>query len=254
MGIAALLRRGLAAGAAAGVASAVVAWFVVEPALRRALVVEEAAAAAAHHRHHAASMHHHAEPLVSRSMQELGGLVTTGVAGVLFGVVFAVVFARARHRLPARTDFGRAVVLALLGFGVFALLPGLKYPASPPGVGDPATVGDRTLLYVASIVLGVFVVLTVSGVDRLLAARELSAPRRQSLDALTAVALVVVVLVTLPPSPDGVPATMPAALLWDFRVASLAQLATMWAVMGVTFGLLAEARERRVAATAPAPA
>jgi predicted cobalt transporter CbtA len=245
-GIGALLRRGVAAGAAAGVASALVAWLVVEPVLRRALAVEEA--------HMGAHAHHHAEPLVSRGVQVLGGLLTTGVAGVLFGVVFAVVFARARHRLPARTDFGRALVLALLGFGVFSLLPGLKYPASPPGVGDPATVGDRTVLYVALIVLGVLVVLTVSGVDRLLAARGLSAPRRQSLDALSAVALVVVVLVAMPPSPDSVPAHIPAALLWDFRVASLAQLACMWAVMGLTFGLLAEARERRAAATVPATA
>jgi predicted cobalt transporter CbtA len=245
MGIGALLRRGVAAGAAAGVASALVAWLAVEPVIRRALVIEEARAGA-----HA----HHEEPLVSRGMQVFGGLLTIGVAGVLFGVVFAVVFARARHRLPARTDFGRAVLLALLGFGVFALLPGLKYPASPPGVGDPATVSERTLLYVASVVLGVLVVLTVSGVDRLLAARGLPAPRRQSLDAVAAVVLLAVVLVALPPSPDGVPADVPAALLWDFRVASLAQLASMWAVMGVTFGLLADARERRVAATAPAPA
>jgi predicted cobalt transporter CbtA len=33
---------------------------------------------------------------------------------------------------------------------------------------------------------------------------------------------------------------VPAALLWDFRLASLAQLATMWLTLGLVFGLLLE--------------
>jgi len=233
-----LLRRGVAAGAAAGVVAAAVVWLVVEPVLRRALVLEDAATA------HAG---HHEEPLVSRGAQVVGGLVTTSLVGVLFGVVFAVVFARVRHRLPARTDLGRSVLLAGLGFGVFALLPAVKYPANPPGVGDPATVTERTLLYVLSILMGMLVVTVVTMVHGALSGRRLRPAQAVGVDVLVAAAGLVAVLTLLPSSPDPVPADVPADLLWDFRLASLAQLASMWATLGLVFGLLLEARAARTA-------
>jgi predicted cobalt transporter CbtA len=33
---------------------------------------------------------------------------------------------------------------------------------------------------------------------------------------------------------------VPASLLWDFRLASLAQLTVMWLTLGLVFGLLME--------------
>ena len=227
-----LLRRGLVAGAAAGVVAAGVIWLVVEPVLRRALALESSEMA------HAG---HHEEPLLSRGTQLVGGVVTTAAVGVLFGIVFAVVFARLRHRLPARTDLGRAVLLAAMGFGVFALLPAVKYPANPPGVGNPATVTERTLLYVLSILMGLLVVTVVSMVHRALSGRRLRPAQAVGVDVLVAVVGLVAVLVLLPPSPDPVPNDVPADLLWDFRLASLAQLASMWATLGLALGLLLEA-------------
>ena len=55
---------------------------------------------------------------------------------------------------------------------------------------------------------------------------------------------------TWPASPDSVPGDIPAALLWDFRLASLGELATLWTVFGLGFGLLLT--PRRVAAPAVA--
>jgi predicted cobalt transporter CbtA len=227
-----LLRRGVAAGGAAGVVAAAVIWLVVEPVLRRALALEAAEMA------HAG---HHEEPLVSRDAQVLGGALTTVVVGVLFGVVFAVVFARLRHRLPGGTDFGRSVMLAALGFGVFSLLPAVTYPANPPGVGDPATVTERTLLYVLSVLMGLLVVTVVAMVHRAVSGRRLRSGQVVGVDALVAGVGLVAVLTLLPSSPDQVPADIPADLLWDFRLASLAQLASMWAALGLVFGLLLEA-------------
>lgn len=241
-----LLRRGAVAGAAAGVVASVLVYLLVEPVIRRALVVEEARE----------SMHagHHEEPLVSRGMQVFGGMLTEAVVGVLFGVVFAVVFARLRHRLLARTDFGRSVLLAALGFAVFALLPALKYPANPPGVGDPATITERTLLYVLCLLAGLFVVFAVAGVNRWLSGRGLPPPRRVSLDVLVAVALLAAVMLALPGSPDTVPGDMPASLLWEFRLASLAQLGGMWAALGLTFGMLVDVGARRSETAVPVTA
>lgn len=241
MGFSALLRRGAAAGAAAGLCAALVMWLVVEPVLRRALAVEAARGA-----------HHDEEPVVSRAVQVAGGLLTAVLVGVIVGVVFTVVFARLRPRLPASTDLGRSIVLAATGFGVFALLPALHLPANPPGVGDPATVGERTLIFALTILLGLLGVGAVLAVDRALR-EKVTVPVRVGLDVLAGVAWLVALLVLVPDSPDRVPADVPAALLWEFRLASLAQLGAMWLALGVVFGVLVDGRTRRVRQAVPVP-
>lgn len=240
-----LLRHGGTAGAAAGLCAALVLWLLVEPVIGRALVVEEA---------RGGEVHGHAEePLVSRTLQVLGGAATAALVGVLVGVVFAVVFARSRHRLPGATDLGRSAWLAAVGFVVVTLLPALKVPANPPAVGDPATVTERTLLYVLTILLGLLSLGLVLALDRRLLVRG-AAPRVRAA-ACTAVAAgcVVAVLALVPGTPDTVPADVPAALLWDFRVASLAQLASMWLVLGLVFGVLVDSRAPATRRASPAP-
>jgi predicted cobalt transporter CbtA len=240
-----LLRNGALAGAAAGLLSALVMWLHTEPVIRRALVIEEA-------RGPVVGGHHHDDEIVSRTAQVFFGAGTAALAGVLFGLVFAVVFARTRHRLPGQTDHARALWLAAFGFGVLVLLPALAIPANPPAVGDSGTVTRRTLIYVLAILVGLLVVGVVGAVDRLLRSRDESV--RRSVDVAVAVGLTAVALWLLPDTPDTIPADVPAALIWDFRVASLMQLATMWAVLGTVFGLLsarqeAPAREAALART-----
>src|SRR5690242_12105233 len=135
-----LLIWGLLAGLGAGVAATGVALVVGEPPLARAIAVEEARASAV------GEMHHHV--LVSRSVQSSIGLLAAvslyGVSmGGLFALVYAGVFGRVSRAGPARTALG----LGLAAFVVVSLVPFLKYPASPPGVGDPATLGGRTALH-----------------------------------------------------------------------------------------------------------
>ncbi|GAA5036169.1 hypothetical protein GCM10023258_38810 [Terrabacter aeriphilus] len=237
-----VLRRGVCAGVLAGLAAAVTIWLVVEPVIRRALVVEDLRSV---HGGSSAPAHGGGEPLVSRTAQVVGGAATSVLVGLAVGVVFAVVFARVRGRLPGGNDVGRSLVLAAVGFASVSLLPALKIPANPPAVGDPQTVGRRTLLYAVVLLLGVAIALVVPALDRALARRGTSRPTRSALDVVAVVALVVVVLVAVPSSPDAVPADVPAALLWDFRVASLAQLATLWLTLGLVFGLLVERLDRR---------
>lgn len=229
-----LLGRGAAAGAAGGLTAALVLWLVVEPVIRRALVIEDARG----------GHHHGEEPLVSRAAQVWGGALTSLCVGILFGVVFTVVFARLRTRLPGSTDLGRSMVLAATGFVVVTLLPALRVPANPPAVGDPGTVGERTLVYVLTILLGLLGVGAVLAVDRRLRS-VLTEPVRIAVDVLVGVAWTVAILVLVPGSPDRVPADVPPTLLWDFRLASLAQLAVMWLVVGMAFGLLVDVRTRR---------
>lgn len=232
-----LLRRGAAAGAAGGLTAALTLWLVVEPVIRRALVIEDARGGAHHH-------HHHDEPVVSRTVQVWGGVVTALVVGVIFGLVFTVVFAWLRPRIPASTELGRSLVLAIVGFGVLTLLPAMHIPANPPGVGESESVDERTLIYVLTILLGLLGVAVVMAADHRLRG-ILTDPVRASVDVLVGAVWVVAMLVFLPDSPDRVPGDVPAGLLWDFRLASLAQLAGMWLVVGIVFGVLVDARTRR---------
>ena len=236
-----MLRRGVQAGVSAGLAAALVSWLVVEPVIRRALDIEQVRSL---HGGQSASSgapaHGGDEPLVSRTVQVIGGAVTSVLVGIAVGVVFAVVFARLRGRLPGRGDLGRSVVLASVGFASVSLLPAVKIPSNPPAVGDPHTVGRRTMLYAVVLLLGVVIALLVPVVDRRLATWGTAAATRWAVDVVVVVALVVLVLTLVPGSPDAVPADVPAALLWDFRLASLAQLASMWLTLGLVFGLLME--------------
>jgi len=239
MGFGDLLRRGLAAGAAGGLAAAIMLWLVVEPVLEKALKVEDARAALeAGHSH----SHGEEEPLVSRALQVIGGMGTALVVGCLLGIVFAVVFARSRHRLPAATDYGRAMVLAGLGFLVLTLAPALKIPANPPAVGDPESVNRRTLLYVLAILVALALVLAVFALDQALAARGLSSPVRTTIDVASFAIAAGLIFALTPGTPDSIPSDMPAALIWDFRLASLAQLGVLWATLGAVFGLLVSPR------------
>jgi predicted cobalt transporter CbtA len=229
VGLSRLLRDGAIAGLAAGTLCALVMWLVTEPVIRRALAIEDG-------RPHASGGPGHGDEVVPRAAQVVLGTSVVAVAGVLFGLIFAVVFARTRHRLPGLSDHGRALWLGAIGFGVFSLLPALAVPANPPAVGEAATITQRTLIYVLTVLVGLLVVGLVAALDRVLRAH--ADELRRSLDGAAAVVLVTVALWLLPATPDTVPADVPAALVWDFRIASLAQLALMWAVLATVFGML----------------
>ncbi|HSX68033.1 CbtA family protein [Nocardioides sp.] len=238
MGIADLLRRGLAAGAAAGCAAALFIWLVVEPVLERALKVEDARSAEHTHEIEAQGGHVHAEiPLVDRPEQILGGMVTVLIVGILFGVVFAVVFAALRHRLPGATDLGRSLWLAAIGFGVFVLAPTLTLPANPPAVGDPGSVDQRTGIFVLTIVLAALLVVAAFVANAQLTGKVADTTRI----ALVTVGFTVaagVCLYLVPASPDGIASDMGAQLVWDFRLTSIGLRAVLFGGLGLAFGLL----------------
>src|SRR5205085_4246040 len=87
------------------------------------------------------------EEMFSRATQQVGGMAGVAVFGVCMGAILAVAFAAVRHRLAAPTDWRRAVTVAAVAWATLSLAPALKYPANPPAVGDPATIGRRTTLY-----------------------------------------------------------------------------------------------------------
>jgi hypothetical protein len=231
-----LLTRGLAAGGLAGLAAGLVGVFVVEVPIRAALAVEEA-------REHAGGGEHGHEELFSRGTQVIGGLLAAIVLGLAVGALFATAFALTKRWFTDKGPFFRSTTLGLAAFGVAALLPAVKYPANPPAVGDPSTVNYRTGLYLGLIVAGVLVAYGAS----FLASRlgHLVPPLRVTAVLLATVAAVIVLLLVFPAPPDAIPSDMPSGVLWDFRLASLAETATLWIGLGLVFGLLIDPAVRK---------
>ncbi|MGH9117368.1 MAG: CbtA family protein [Acidimicrobiales bacterium] len=222
------LGRALLAGVAGGLAGAVFLWLVVEPVIRLALEVEATRPADAAG---------HAETF-GRGVQVVGGMLAAVLYGVLLATIFGVVFMTIRHRMAVPTDFLRSLALAGCAFAAVGLVPALKYPANPPAVGDPDTVGQRTVLYLILLAYGVVVVFAAWRWAGVLRARGTSQPARVTLVGVAVVAVVGLAYAVLPPNPDAVPSDVPAEVLWRFRIASLAGLAVVWATIGLVFGWL----------------
>ena len=227
-----VLSRFALAGLAAGVMSAAWSLLVTERAIAPALAIEEARGGG------------HDEGPVSRPVQLLGGALGSVVAAVVLSLLAAVVFSLVRHRLPARTDFGRALVVGAIGFGVLALLPAVAIPANPPAVGDPATIGERTALYVGVLAGGAVVALLVAAAVSVLRSRGAGAVGATIGGVVVGVVLVGALLVLLPSSPDAIPADVPADVVWDFRLASLGQLTVLWLTLALVAGALLDRRTR----------
>ncbi len=231
-----VLRAALLGAAVAGLAGALVSWLLVEIPIRSALAIEAG-------RVQAQPGHAHAGELVDRSTQVVGGMLAAVLIAGVFGVVFAVVFAWLRPWLAGRGDFGRALALALAGFVVVSLLPALKYPANPPGVGDPQTIDTRTGYYLSFLAAVIVLTLVVLALRRRFPSRW-PASWASTVSAVLAITGYALLAGLWPASPDGIPADVPAGLIWQFRLSSLAELAVLWLTLGAVTGLLLERGHR----------
>jgi predicted cobalt transporter CbtA len=237
-----LFGRLLLAGVIAGTLAGVYSLLVTERAIAPALELEEARAAAE------GAGQEQAEELFSRTEQLVGGFLGTVLAGVVLAVLFAAVYGMVRHRLSGRTDVARVALLAAVGFGVLALLPALKIPANPPAVGDPATVGTRTAIYGGVLLCGVVGAMLVAALVSWLRSRGTGDAATALMAAVATAVLLAAVMVFVPDTPDTIAADVPAAVVWDFRLASLGQLAVLWAALGLAGGWLVDRLTRPSAA------
>src|SRR5918999_5580229 len=145
-----LLLVGLVAGLCGGVVATGFAVVAGEPAIDAAIAYEAANAAPAHDRGEASA------PPVTRSLQKSAGLLTAlAVYGLAVGGIFALVFSFAYGRMGRASPRTTAYWLAGAAFVCVFLVPFVKYPATPPAVGDPDTIGERTGLYVTMIAISV---------------------------------------------------------------------------------------------------
>jgi predicted cobalt transporter CbtA len=236
-----LLVRGMLVGILAGLLSFGFLKLYGEPQVDVAIAFETQMDLAKAAAEHAKGMPVAEEPeLVSRKVQAGIGLFTAVmVYCTAFGGLFGLAFAFAYGRVPgAFTPQAVALMLAAAGFVAVYLVPNLKYPANPPSVGDPQTIGMRTALYFIMMAISIAAMFGAMAFKRLLVARF------GDWNATVMVALYYIVIVVaaglLLPAVNEVPSDFPAVVLWKFRVASIGAQFIMWATFGVLFGVLAE--------------
>ena len=226
-----LLIRGMLAGVVAGLLTFSFAKIAGEPRVDQAISFEE----------HAAEARGDApEPeLVSRKTQAGFGLLTGVVTyGAAFGGLFALTFAYAWGRAGKGNIRALSATIAAAAFITLSIVPNLKYPANPPSVGDPETIGYRTGLYFLMIAVSIATMVLSLQVKRMAYAR-LGAWNASIVAGGVFIAIIAAVQIALP-TINEVPSAFPAALLWQFRVAAIGIQAIMWTTVGLLFGALAE--------------
>ncbi|MEW2585628.1 CbtA family protein [Streptomyces virginiae] len=235
-----LLVRGMLAGLLAGVAAFLVAYLLGESKVDAAIAIEEASVGAGHD--------HGGEAPVSRALQATAGLGTGVVLyGVALGGIAALVHCFALGRIGRFGPRATAVLVAAGLWVTVTLVPFFKYPANPPAVGDPDTAARRTALYLLMIALSALLAAGAVILGRRLAPRL--GNWNASLAAGGGFAAAIGISYALLPGVNEVPADFPAALIWDFRLASLAIQTTLWTTFGLAFGFLAD----RALVPTPAP-
>lgn len=196
--------------------------------------------------------HDHGHEIFSRAVQSnVGAAVGITVFAVVMGVLFAVTYAVVRSVVGRRGlvihPAGLALLVAAGMFVAIAVIPGVKYPANPPGVGLDDTTAARTSSFLTLVAVSV----VCAGIAL---AVGLAWSRRRGGWSASVVAIggylavMVGAILVLPafdevPEPLGGPdglvlAGFPAGLLADFRLYSLVAQALMWLTIGATFGCL----------------
>jgi predicted cobalt transporter CbtA len=218
-----------------------------EPAVDKAIAFESAMDEAKAKAEHDAAVARGEHPgpiveepeLVSRAVQGGIGLFTGAMTyNLAFGGLFALAFAVCYGRMGNWSPRVTSALIALSGFLAVYAVPILNYPANPPSIGNPDTIGLRTAIYFGMILLSLASMIAAWNVRNRLV-DQLGAWNASLVGAAVFLVAVVIFALVMPPL-DEVPEGFPAVVLWQFRMASLGAQAIMWTVLGLGFGAWVE--------------
>ena len=243
-----IIGRGLLAGALAGLSAFLYARVFVEPVISRAIDYEEdrGEMRAAMR----GGMHEHGMELFTRDVQSWAGMGFGVLAfSVAMGGLFAVAFVVAYLRFPGLSVRMLSVLLATGAFVTVYLVPFVKYPANPPGIGEADTIRERTGLYLLMIVTSVVLALGALWLGRRLVPRlgAWGATLLAMGGYLVAVGLVTWALPPVAQTPQPLIDTsgtirypgFPADDLYHFRLYAVGTQVVIWVIIGLVFGNLA---------------
>ena len=219
------------AGLLAGVVVGLFHLVATEPVLQQAIDLE----ARQHHTTRADA----APAIISRGWQHVGLIIGFVLYGLTWGMLLGVLVWLLRSHLQGHRWRWQVLGLVFVAYWSLGLFPHLKYPANPPGIGDPATIEARQSAYLTLLGFAVLGTLLISIVYRDLG--RLSDPWRWQ--SVRSVLLLVCyggymagLSLALPAQRD--PISLPSALVAQFRWLSLVGITLFWIVLGCTFVIL----------------
>jgi hypothetical protein len=262
-----LILRGMLAGGIAGLLAFVFARIFAEPKIQAAINYESARDAAqdALDKAQGISAPPPGPDIFSRTIQaNLGigvGIVAFGIAmGALFAVAYCVCLGRVGRLKPRSIS----LLVAAGGFLGMYLVPFIKYPANPPSIGHPDTIGTRGALYLTMVLCSVAFLIGAVLLGQRLRSRvgNWNASLIAGASFIIAIGIVMISLPSLgelafnranfgkvgtetpPPLRDAsgkiVFPGFPADILFTFRLYSVGAQLILWTAVGLVFAPLAD--------------
>lgn len=162
--------------------------------------------------------------------QKEGEIAAGAVLGLSLSSLVGVVFAYSRNSIPGSSNKKKALILVgVMWFALF-LVPALKYPANPPAVGDPQTIGYRQSLYMGYLAISGFGALGLAFLYRRMGQMH----AKKVMIPVAYAALMLTAYFAMPPNPDQI--TAPMDLVTSFRIASASTMSILWGLMGIILG------------------
>lgn len=216
----------LLSGIIAGVILAGVNYFVAEPFIDQAIGIEVDNSIAS------GEVVDFDELSSYRVWQKEGTFAAGAFLGLTYGAILGIVYVISRKYLPSSDDRKKALILAAVMCLSLYVVPFIKYPANPPAVGDPETIGLRDSLYTSYQLASGLIALGVS----ILMYRLRGIGYIKYVIPIIYFGLVASIYVIFPANPDAI--TAPMDLVNAFRAVTFGTMVMFYLVLGTIFGIM----------------
>ena len=216
----------LLSGVIAGVILAGVNYFVAEPFIDQAIGIEVKNSIASGEKVNFDELSGY------RMWQKEGTFAAGAFLGLTYGAILGIVYVISRKYLPSSDDRKKALILAAVMCLSLYVVPFIKYPANPPAVGDPETIGLRDSLYTSYQLASGLIALGVS----ILMYRLRGIGYMKYVIPIIYFVLVASIYVIFPANPDAI--TAPMDLVNAFRAVTFGTMVMFYLVLGTIFGIM----------------
>lgn len=162
-----------------------------------------------------------------RAWQVQGSILAALITGMGYSALYMLAYILGDDIKGLR----RALILALVVWVVVYLMPILKYPANPPGVGDANTIYYRQSLFVTYMLISGLSALALALIGRRYRSSKVT------IGAIAAYSMIMVAAYMLMPNnPDAI--NMDSSILNGFRISSAFTSLALWLLLGVSTSLI----------------
>ncbi len=216
----------LLSGVIAGVILAGVNYFVAEPFIDQAIGIEVDNSIAS------GEVVDFDNLSTYRVWQKEGTFAAGAFLGLTYGAILGIVYVISRKYLPSSDDRKKALILAAIMCLSLYIVPFIKYPANPPAVGDPETIGLRDSLYTSYQLASGLIALGVS----ILVYKLRKISYIKYVIPIIYLGLVAFIYAVFPANPDEI--TAPMDLVNAFRAVTFGTMVMFYLVLGAIFGIM----------------